>query len=428
VVDRDGVTGTLFASGAQIRLGRALDTDMPISEIAFVKSKPDAVVSAHGHTTVRLADDLQHVYRRDSLRINANVAAATHGETVEEILGGGAADKSDQHFGLKQGPLTHVNADTPNGRASTLRVRVNDLLWDEVPTLFGHEGKERIHTVHLADDGTSTVRFGDGVAGARPPSGQNNVRAKYRKGLGVDGNVGAATLTTLLSRPLGVEAATNPVSATGGEDPEPLAHARDNAPLTVRTLDRAVSVEDYADYSRAFAGIDKAHAVWVPAGPARGMFVTVAGVGGAKVGLLTTETGGRLLDSLRTYGDPLMPIRVENHRPITFRTRLAVKVDEAHVRDLVLAAVEVALREHFSFDKRDFGQGVTVDEVAAAAHRVDGVLAAHVVHLYREAPGVVPALEPRLSASLPVVSLNAAPTPAELLTLSAAPLELGVMP
>jgi hypothetical protein len=92
----------------------------------------------------------------------------------------------------------------------------------------------------------------------------------------------------------------------------------------------------------------------------------------------------------------------------------------------VLAAVDAALREHFSFDRREFGQGVTLDEVAAAAHRVEGVQAAHVVHLHLD--GVVPALEPRLSAALPVVSLSAAPTPAELLTLSDAPLELGVMP
>jgi hypothetical protein len=56
------------------------------------------------------------------------------------------------------------------------------------------------------------------------------------------------------------------------------------------------------------------------------------------------------------------------------------------------------------------------------------VQAAHVVHRYRDAPGAVPALEPRLAASLPVVSLSAAPTPAELLTLSEAPLELGAMP
>jgi hypothetical protein len=48
--------------------------------------------------------------------------------------------------------------------------------------------------------------------------------------------------------------------------------------------------------------------------------------------------------------------------------------------------------------------------------------------LYRVAPGAVAVLEPRLAAALPVVSLTAAPTRAELLTFSDAPVELGVMP
>ncbi len=231
-----------------------------------------------------------------------------------------------------------------------------------------------------------------------------------------------------MSRPIGVDTATNPVPATGGEDPEPLARARDNAPLTVRTLDRAVSVDDYADYSRAFAGIDKAHALWVPAGPARGMFVTVAGVGGATVGLSANETGGRLLESLRSYGDPLVPISMQNYRPVRFRTRLLVKVGAEFEHDQVLDALEATLREHFSFARRDFGQGVTLDEVAATAHAVEGVVAAQVGRLYPATPGAVAAREQRLSAALPMVSLTSAPTPAELLTLSDAPLELGVMP
>jgi predicted phage baseplate assembly protein len=428
VLNRDGAAGTLRARGSEIRLGRALRTDQRVSEIVVIGSGSGGVSTARGHTALRLDGKLRNVYRRDSVHINANVAQATHGETVDEILGGGAADQPDLQFALKQEPLTHVNADTPSGRSSTLRVRVNDMQWADVPTLYGHGGQERVHTVHLDADGTSSVRFGDGVTGVRPPSGQNNVRATYRKGLGVGGNVAVATLTTLLSRPLGVDAVTNPVAAGGGENPEPLDRARDNAPLTVRTLDRAVSVEDYADYARAFAGIDKAHAAWVPAGPARGMFLTVAGIGGATVGLAATETGGRLLDSLRSYGDPLIPVRVQNYVAVSFRTRLNVKVGEEYSREKVVATVESALRVHFSFEQRSFGQNVTLDEVAAVAQGVDGVQAAHVVALYRAAPGAVAVLEPRLSATVPVVSLTAAPTPAELLTLSDAPLELGVMP
>ena len=123
------------------------------------------------------------------------------------------------------------------------------------------------------------------------------MRARYRKGLGVAGNVAGGKLTTLLSRPLGVSEVSNPDAATGGEDAEPLDRARDNAPLTVLTLDRAVSIDDYVNFARAFAGIDKAHALWIPAGPARGVFLTIAGVEGADVPA-SSDTYVHLLESL----------------------------------------------------------------------------------------------------------------------------------
>ena len=55
--------------------------------------------------------------------------------------------------------------------------------------------------------------------------------------------------------------------------------ARRNAPLTVLTLDRIVSLRDYEDFARAFGGIAKALATWTWDGQRQGIFVTVAGVG-----------------------------------------------------------------------------------------------------------------------------------------------------
>ena len=51
----------------------------------------------------------------------------------------------------------------------------------------------------------TTVQFGDGVTGARLPTGQENVRAIYRKGIGLEGLVKAEQLSLLMTRPLGVK-------------------------------------------------------------------------------------------------------------------------------------------------------------------------------------------------------------------------------
>ena len=422
LMDRDGQIGLMLAWANQIMLAPSTEDDPVVSEIAFIDTLDEP---SRDYSKLKLSQPLANVYERASLRVNANVAAATHGETVEEILGSGDGAVANQRFSLAQSPLTFVSAKTPAGSASTLELRVNDVLWKAVPTLHAAAPDTRVYSLNQDDDGVTSVQFGDGEEGARLPSGEGNVRVRYRKFLGTEGNLNAGKLTTLLSRPLGVSEVVNPVPATGGDDPETLDKARDNAPLTVLTLDRAVSIADYANFARAFAGIDKAHALWVPAGPARGVFLTIAGVDGANVPE-TSDTYKNLLDSLSTYGDPLVPLRLGNYADARFRCRLSIKVLAEFAIDPVLLAVDAALTGHFSFPNRDFGQTASVDEVSAVAQGVKGVEAVHVTLLYRS--GDPATMEPRLFATLPVVSLTTLPQPAELLRLDEDAIELEVLP
>jgi hypothetical protein len=426
LLDRDGAEGLCTVLAAAIELVPAEESDEPVSEIAFVGSLPTAVVQDRDRTTFALAAPLAHCYDRATTRVNANVARATHGETVNEILGSGDARQPDMRFALRQAPLTYVSAATPSGREAALTVRANDLAWKEVPSLYARAPDERVYEIRIDDEARSTVLFGDGVEGARLPSGDHNVRATYRKGLGLGGNVAARKISNLLSRPLGVTGASNPAPASGGEDPETTDQARSNAPLTVLTLDRAVSIRDYQDFARAFAGIAKAHAVWIPSGPARGVFLTVAGERGAAVPE-SSDTFRNLEESLHRYGDPLMPLRLKSYRDARFRVRLSVKVADDADAALVLPAIEARLREAFGFDARAFGQGTSVDEAAAVAQGVAGVVAVHVAELHRSTVPV-PAFVPRLFAELPIALLSGVPLAAELLTLDTAPLVLDLLP
>lgn len=425
VLDRDGRAGALVAGADRLALDAAEDDDEVLAEVALIADAADGVRHDRDRTTLRLAAPLRHAYDRESVRINANVAPASHGETVAEIAGSGDASRPDQAFPLKQAPLTHVRADTPGGARSTLAVRVSDELWEGRDTLYAAGPADRAHATEIHDDASAAVVFGDGVEGARVPTGLQNVRATYRKGLGAAGNVRRGQLTTLLARPLGVSAVTNPESASGGTDAEPLAAARENAPRTVLTLDRAVSVRDYEDFARGFAGIAKAHATWVAWGPARGVLLTVAGPGGAAIEPSGPVHAG-LVQALRSYGDALVRTTVLGHAHATFRLRANVLVAADAVRDDVLEAVRAALREAFSFDARDFGQAVSVDEVVAVVHRVGGTEAVDVEELRRSDQTASPPVRPRLFARLPVVT-GGAVAPAELLTLDPAALVIGAM-
>lgn len=425
LADRDGRTGHIAVQGSAVTLADALEADDAQAEIAFIAVGDEALTHDRDRSTLRLAKAMTRVYDRRRLRINANVAPATHGETVHAIAGSGDGSLANQRFTLAQAPLTHVSAATPSGSASTLELRVNEVLWQERASLFAAPAEARVFETTRDDRGVTTVQFGDGHEGARLPSGSANVRVRYRKGLGVAGNVAAGALTTLLSRPLGVAGVANPVAATGGEDAEPLERARENAPVTVLTLERAVSVSDYANFARAFAGIAKAHAVWIAIGPARGMFLSIAGVDGAPV----PEDGStfvNLRNALRAHGDAQLPLYIVNHVGLRFRCRLAVKVLARHAPDAVLSMVDAALRRHFAFAARQFGQPVSVDEVAAVAQAVAGVEAVHALRLHHDGSAI--SLTPRLFARLPQATPTAPPSPAEILTLAADGLELEVLP
>jgi hypothetical protein len=419
VRDRGGNEGTLSVTPVDFETAPASEDGERVHEIVAIDSAKDAVSADRDRTTLTLAASLANVYDRTTVRINANVSPATHGESVSEVLGSGDASRIYQRFVLKQAPLTHVTAPTPSGAASTLQVRVNEILWQERPTLFGAGPDERIYTTRLDDDGFTTVLFGDGVNGARLPTGQDNVRAAYRVGIGLDGLVRSGKLTQLMSRPLGLKEVTNPHPAEGAENPESRDQARRNAPLTVLTLDRAVSLRDYEDFARAFAGIAKAHAAWIWDGDGYGVLITVAGPEGAEIAessLVHTD----LLDALSASGDPNARLRLLTYRPALFRFSGRVVVDGAFIPDRVLADIEWALRFAFSFDARSFGQPVTLSEVVTVVQSVPGVIAVDVDSLYR---GTTSDLQPRLIADLPEVTSDGSILPAELLTLDPAPLD-----
>ena len=262
-----------------------------------------------GLTRLTLKNELDYSYKREHVTINANVARATHGETVREVLGSGNAGQSNQSFTLAQLPLTYTGAPTPSGIKSTLQVRVNDLLWHEVPTLYGHGPEERIYITRIADDGKTTVQFGDGVCVARLPTGQENVRATYRRGIGLEGMAKAGQLKLLMTRPLGVKDVHNPIAASGAADREQRGDVRINATLSVLTLDRIVSLQDYEDFARARAGIAKALATWTWAGEKRVVFVTVAGPGGAEIEE-RSDVYKNLLKAMQAQGDPSVALQI----------------------------------------------------------------------------------------------------------------------
>ena len=426
LAEADGFAGTVEAPETDLTPVRADATAGVATEVA-VLDHVDPVDALHSRLMLTAA--LAYAYDRADLAIHANVARASHGEGTTEILGGGDPSRPNQSFRLKQNPVTQRFAATESGVASTLEVRIDGVRWDELPDLYDRDPKARVFATALTDAGETVIRFGDGISGARPPAGRDNIVADYSKGLGSAGNVRAGQLVLPLDRPLGLKDVTNPLPASGGADPEPADEARRNAPIYTLTLGRVVSITDYRDFALGYPGIAKADARWIWDGETRRIVVTVAGAGGTALPP-DGPTLPALLDAYREFGDPFVQFDLISYAPTAFRLALKVAVDPAYDQPAVLADVDAALRAGFAFETRGFAQAVALSKIAAVAHAVPGVLAVDIDRLYRDVPPQDTAiLHQLLVAQTGRLGPGGGLLPAEILTLSADPLDaLEVMP
>jgi predicted phage baseplate assembly protein len=323
-----------------------------------------------------LATPLAYTYKRDTVVINGNVAAATQGESRAETIGSGAAGQAGQSFPLKQvsaaNPLTVLPSDNALGASDTLTVRVNGVRWHETDDLSQAGPNDRVYRTIAASDGSVSVVFGDGLHGSRLPTGQENVTAAYRVGGGLAGDLAAGRITQLASHPLGVNAVTNPLPTSGGTDGDTPGDMRKHAALRCLALDRLLSVQDYADFTSARAGIGQAAAAALTEGDREVIHLTIAGVDDAPLGesdLLVTD----LRNALAELGDPFLPVRVAVRELLLLVLSAGIKVGADYSYDLVEPAVRAAALSAGGFARQALGQPVYLSQIVTAMQAVPGV-------------------------------------------------------
>ncbi len=344
-----------------------------LAMLANVEQKFDINVAGDKTlSSITLAGKLAYRYTRSSVKIYANVVKANHGETRSETLGAGDASKGLQVFTLKQAPLTYVAASNPAGIASSLTVYVNDVEWHETDSLAGLTPTARVFTTKTDDEGKTTLVFGNGKEGARLPTGLENIKARYRSGIGKSGNVKAQQISLLMSRPLGVKEVINPLPATGGADKETRDQARRRTPLAVKALDRLVSVKDYEDFSRIFAGIGKASAVELSDGRRRIVHITVAGADDIPIAE-SSDLYANLYQALLLAGDPFQAIQLAVRELMFIVISANIRLLADYLWESVVIQVRTTLLATFSFEARELGQDVLLGELITSIQSVPGV-------------------------------------------------------
>ena len=330
-----------------------------------------------------------------------NVVLADHGRTVAAETLDALPDNGPYRPALARAPLTRqarftdaaghsVAVDPAKPAISAFQWEMGDVrpaitlaspetpgfTWEPRPDLLASDRFATEFVVESEEDGTTFLRFGDGLSGRLPVE---NLAATYRVGNGRDGNVGAEAITRLVDAPEGVTRVRNPLPAAGGEAPEPLADVRKYAPTAFLRQERAVTEADYAEMAQRHPEVQRATATRRWTGSWYTMFVSIDRRGGCEVDDAFRLEMRDFLEPFRLAGHDL---EIDSPRFVPLDVVLSVCVKPGFFRsDVKRALLEVfgsgsmadGQRAFFHPDNLTFGQPVYLSRLVAAAMAVPGV-------------------------------------------------------
>ncbi len=372
------ITGKIVpvaAIPAALAKGRVLVAQ---SNGAAVKTTVAQLHAGASPPQIILADDVPDGSTVNSLVLGGNAVPAGHGETrSERVLGSGDATQLNMSFLLPLSGISFVaDASQPSGVAAAMDVKVDGVIWNQVGNLKDSGPADIDYTVRMTEDGYVTIGFGDGVNGRRLPTGTNNVRVQFRQGVGAAGNLSVGSLVKPV-KPHRLLESTMPVSqplpASGGADMEGVESLRTDAPATVLTLERAVSLDDFALLMRANSSVAQARAFSLPTGfgQRENIEVVVIPAGGAA---FTPDLAAALESYALTAALPGVQVKASAYEPVIVSFSITIRVITAEFDgDAVAAEVRSQLASAFALRSRGLGQALYQGDLFKVVEGVEGV-------------------------------------------------------
>ena len=185
--------------------------------------------------------------------------SAIQGITKTDVAVGTSTGEVNQAFQLADADIIQ----------NTVQVYVDEGVgpeeWAVVDSLIESKSCDKVCEVARDGAGNVSIQFGDNGTGKIPNAG-SAITASYRIGGGKAGNVGANTITSIVSPIMYLGSpvsmlVTNPDSASGGSDEETIDNARLEAPRSLRALNRAVTPSDFEDMASVYSGVAAAKVV-----------------------------------------------------------------------------------------------------------------------------------------------------------------------
>ncbi|CAB4148152.1 baseplate wedge subunit [uncultured Caudovirales phage] len=314
----------------------------------------------------------------------STIVTATQGVTVNSELIGVSNGQVNQTFQLADSPVI----------SGSVSLVVGSINYSEVQYLIDFNGYDPVFSTYTNASGTTFIVFGDNISGRVPPNNAE-IYATYRVGGGAEGNVAANTIRYVLTNATSGLSVLNKFvsgsddgSAKGGADPESTDSIRINAPLSVRSLNRAVSLSDYSALVVQVSGVAKAIAI-ADVYSSVTVFFAPYGDKGVQVDGVTPST---VFNTLKATVQEYLVDKIPANTTVTFQppSYVPVLIDAAvtclpqYKQSLVEADVNSIISELLAFDNVAFADRITLQDVLAAISSVQGVAYSQITRLVRE--------------------------------------------
>jgi hypothetical protein len=246
---------------------------------------------------------------------------------------------------------------------NSLSLLVNNTQWEQVTSFGKSSGTDKHFIVDIGIDGKAYIIFGDGLRGAIPPLNAN-VAIYYKTTGGILGNLAPGSIK---SPPAIVWAFIDDVkvnqynAATGGAGYEDIESIRKNVPLSLRTLERAVTKRDYVDVALLHPGVNKAY-VKFDCGKYVDLYISPKGGGISQEPLLDSvkdwfETYRMVTTFIRPL--PAGEAQIFLELDVVGRFRAKASAIESQVRDILL--------KNYDYENSNINKSIRKSDIYAFA-------------------------------------------------------------
>lgn len=255
--------------------------------------------------------------------------------------------------------------------------------WTVEADLLSSSSDDYHFVVEMDNDGDGHLRFGDGELGHLPETG-TEFTAAYRVGNGLAGNVGSETITHIVFHHTKLDGVLlqprNPLPASGGTAPEPLAEVKLFAPRAFRSdLQRAITTYDYARLAERNPRVNQAAAILNWTGDWYEVLVAIQQKGKEEADQDLLNEVEAYLEHYRRVGHDLIVLSARTV-PLDIAMNVCVlpHYQRGHVKAALLDILSNRLlaggrRGFFHPDNLSFGVSIPVSKLVAAAQAVQGV-------------------------------------------------------